>query len=144
MNRNHLRRPRRGFTLIEIMVVVLIIGLLATLVAPNVLRALFQGQQTRVKSDIREIEAALTMYNFEKHKFPDSLEELTQEDENGHAFLTAKSVPKDPWGNQYFYDPPRSGGSDYTLGSYGRDGAPGGDGEDKDITNQTLAEEEGQ
>lgn len=135
------RRARRGFTLIEIMVVVLIIGLLVTLVGPNVMRALSGGQQTKIKTDIQTLGSAIQIYKMEKHKYPDSLEELATPDESGNSFIQGNRVPKDPWGVEYFYNPPRGGSNEYEIGTYGRDGAPGGEGEDRDVTNLTLNEE---
>ncbi|MAW59669.1 MAG: type II secretion system protein GspG [Planctomycetes bacterium] len=124
---------RAGFTLIEIMAVVLIIGLLIAAVGGPIGRALFKGTETRVKADIRTIDQAVSFYKNELRKYPDSWSDLT--DAEPEPFL--KVIPLDPWGNEYFYEPPQSG-SDYVIGTYGADGSPGGEGEDADITNQTI------
>ncbi|TAH38529.1 MAG: type II secretion system protein GspG [Planctomycetota bacterium] len=142
MQRNRNRRLRRGFTLIEIMVVVLIIGLLATLVGQNVIRALFTGKTTKAKSDISSLVNAVTMYKAQKGTWPDSIEELAEVDETGQSFLQGNRVPKDPWGNDYYYEPPRSGSSEFEIISYGSDGAQGGEGEDADISSLTMNDEE--
>jgi general secretion pathway protein G len=125
-----------GFTLIEIMAVVLIIGLLIATVGGPIARALFTGTQTRVKADIKNIESSIALYQAEFRRFPDGFDDLMNP-ERGPAFLEV--TPLDPWGIEYFYEAPQSG-DEYVVGSYGRDGSPGGEGEDADITNLTIKE----
>lgn len=138
---NTLRRTptrRSGFSLAELMVVIVILGLLATIVVPNVLGYLAQGNETVVKSDISQISQAIDSYMIANGgKAPDSLEILEQPDDNGHSYL--KKVPLDPWKNPYVYEPPL-GNQPYTVLSYGKDGAPGGEGDDADITNIDVLE----
>jgi len=129
------RRRSAGFTLIEIMAVVLIIGLLIGAVGGPVMRALFQGTEARVKMDLAAIESAMSSYRLEFRRYPDSFSDLT--DAEPEPFLP--NLPIDPWGNDYFFEPPQSG-DEYVIGTYGRDGSPGGEGEDADITNLTLKE----
>jgi general secretion pathway protein G len=136
--KNH--RARAGFTLAELMVVIVIIGLLATLVVPNVVRKLFVANVVKAKADIVSIAGALDQYAIENGgRYPDSLEALVTPDANGHAFLDTEVVPKDPWGNQYVYEPGASGQSHkYRVLSYGKDGVAGGDGDDRDLDNVMI------
>jgi general secretion pathway protein G len=128
------RRSRKGFTLAEMMVVIVIIGLLATLVVPNVIRRFFQAAHTKAVSDIGQIRSALDEYAINNGmKYPDSLEVLVTPDVNGHTYLNSSKLPKDPWKNEYQYDPPQSGQPRPRVYSFGKDGQPGGEGEDRDI-----------
>ena len=141
-NRTLKRRRQRGFTLIEIMVVVIIIGILAAIVAPNVMGRVDQAQITRVHSDISAIESALKFYRLDNFTYPTSeqgLEALITRpaDPNIHNWKPGgylDRAPKDPWGNPYLYlNPGNHGEIDiYTLG---RDGRPGGEDLDADIGN---------
>ena len=102
MNRqdNAKRRHERGFTLVEIMVVVVILGLLATLVAQNVIGNLFVASETKAKSDVGTIAAAIKTYQLRNAgAAPESIEELLKKDARGNAYLDAYS--KDPWGQDY-------------------------------------------
>ena len=123
------------------MVVIVILGLLATLVVPNVMKQLFTANDAVAKQDISAISQAVTNYYIENAgKYPERLEDLITPDENGHSFLSNyTSVPKDPWKNEYVYEPPQTGQS-FRVISYGRDGQPGGEGEDRDIDNITMLE----
>ena len=141
---NTTRRARRGFTLAEMMVVIVIIGLLATLVVPSVIRRFFQAQSVKAKTDITAIMASLDEYAINNSgKYPDSLEPLVTPDTNGHCYLEGYKgkVPKDPWKNEYQYEPPQAGHPLPRVISYGRDGAPGGEGEDADMDNETIKEQ---
>ncbi len=124
---------RRGFSLAELMVVIVILGLLATIVVPNVMKYLASGNETKVKADISAIVNAIDSFRVDNGgKAPESLDSLTQLDTNGHSYI--KVIPDDPWKNAYVYEPPGAG-HDYVVKSYGRDGQPGGQGEDADIDN---------
>ncbi|MDR2877523.1 MAG: type II secretion system major pseudopilin GspG [Chromatiales bacterium] len=127
-------RARRaaGFTLIEVLVVVVILGILAAFIVPNLMDKPGQARMTKAHSDIRAIESALNMYRLEKHNYPTTdqgLEILVP------AFLP--HAPIDPWNRPYQYLSPGTHGQ-FDLFSLGRDGQPGGEGEDADITNWTT------
>ena len=141
----HARGQQDGFTLIEIMVVVIIIGLLAAIVAPNVIGRVDDAQITRAKADIGQIENALKFYRLDNFAYPTSeqgLEALVTQP-NDPNIRNWKSggyldrVPKDPWGNEYLYlNPGNNGEIDiYTLGA---DGRAGGEGTNADIGNWNL------
>ncbi len=141
-----MRNRPRGFTLIEIMVVVVILAVLGALVVPRVLENVDKARVVRAKSDIRAIETALDLYRLDNYKYPTTdqgLEalvkkppdpSLTNYREGGYL----KAVPKDPWGNPYHYESPGPDGEPYLIISYGRDGKPGGTGYDADISSNTL------
>ncbi len=137
-------RPR-GFTLIEIMVVVIIIGILAAIVAPNVIGRVDDAQITKAVAEISNIENALKFYRLDNFAYPTTeqgIEALVTKpnDPNVRNWKTGgylDRLPKDPWGNPYLYlNPGINGEIDiYTLG---RDGRPDGEGIDADIGNWTI------
>ena len=122
-----------GFTLIEILVVMAIIGMLAVMVAPNLFNQQTGAQRDAALSQVSALEAALDTYRLDVGQYPDSLEGLVQND-SGRAVWNGpylrREVPLDPWGNNYVYD---SDGREFTLVSYGPDGEQGGEGNDADI-----------
>ncbi|MCA8981224.1 MAG: type II secretion system major pseudopilin GspG [Planctomycetes bacterium] len=130
------RSARAGFSLAELMVVIVIIGLLSAIVVPNLLERFGFAQTSTAKVDIKALETALTEYSIRNGgQFPDSLEALVTPDENGNTYLNSRVLPKDPWGNEYNYEPPFPGEPRPRVFSYGKDGAPGGTGDAKDLDN---------
>ncbi len=126
------RRSEEGFTLIELIVVLVILGLLAAVVAPNVYKKLAKGKDQIAKIQIAEFEGALQMYSFDVGRFPDSsegLEALVRNPGNFDAWngpYLAKELPKDPWGRPYVYRHPGMHG-EFDIFSYGADGIEGGE-----------------
>ena len=133
------RKPdrRRGFTLIEILVVLLLVGLVVGFVGTNVFGGLLRGQKKAAEIQIKNLQSALNMYQLANLEYPDTLEELAQPDpETGQPFLDGGKVPLDPWNNDYFYEVGPDGVP--VIISYGKDGSPGGDGENADISSQDI------
>jgi general secretion pathway protein G len=133
-----------GFTLIEIMVVVVILGILAAIVAPNVMRRIDDAQLTKVSSDLRTIETAMNLYRMDNFRYPTTeqgikaLYEKPNDSsvrnwkQGGYLDSTAR---KDPWGNDYRYVYPGTHGKEFDLFTYGADNQEGGEGLDADIGN---------
>jgi general secretion pathway protein G len=134
-----------GFTLIEIMVVVIIIGLLAAVVVPQFLGRVDDARISKAKQDIQAIDTSLTMFKLDNFKFPTTdqgLEALAQKPadptiRNWRTGGYLKRVNKDPWGNDYQYVFPGTHG-EYDLYSLGADGQPGGEDINADIGNWNL------
>jgi general secretion pathway protein G len=136
----------RGFTLIEIMVVVVILGLLAAIVVPTVVSKIDDARVAKAKQDVLSMETALTMFYLDNSKYPTTeqgLKALVQQPtdptiRNWKAGGYIERVSKDPWGNDYQYAFPGTHGKPYDLYSLGADGQPGGDGINADIGNWNL------
>lgn len=141
-DRSKLHRSDSGFTLIELLVVLLILGLLATIVMPRLFGRAEEAKGTAAKVQIRVLEDALHQFEVDNGAYPtteEGLDALVKAPANAKhwregGYIEKSTVPKDPWGNAYIYLCPGSHG-DYDLMSYGGDGAPGGEGKYKDITN---------
>ncbi|MEQ0721498.1 type II secretion system major pseudopilin GspG [Stutzerimonas stutzeri] len=140
------RRTQGGFTLIEIMVVVVILGILAALVVPQVMSRPDQAKVTVAKGDIKAVAAALDMYKLDNFAYPSTqqgLEALVKkpsgnpQPKNWNSDGYLKRLPKDPWGNDYQYLSPGTQGQ-FDLYSFGADGKPGGSDLNADIGNWDL------
>ncbi|MDE3737357.1 MULTISPECIES: type II secretion system major pseudopilin GspG [Pseudomonas] len=138
---------QRGFTLIEIMVVVVILGVLAALVVPQLMSRPDQAKVTAAQSDIKAIAMALDIYRLDNHVYPSTQQGLdalvsrpsgTPPARNWNLDGYLKRLPVDPWGNAYQYIAPGSDGNAYDLFSFGADGRSGGDGLNADIGNWDL------
>ncbi len=130
-------RNDRGFTLVEIMAVVVIIGLLVGTVAVVILPKILRSEQTVARMEIETYEAAVKEFRMVCKVYPDRLEELTQKQETPNGEIVGPWVDKinlDPWGNAYYYD--KNNGDDFEIKSFGSDGRPDGEGENKDISNR--------
>jgi len=136
---------KSGFTLIELMIVVVILGLLATIIMPRILNRPEQARRMKAKIDIRSIESALALFKTDTGRFPttsEGLEVLVSgpgiKGYNSDGYLD--KVPSDPWGNKYIYIFPGVRSKDYDLESYGKDGEEGGTGDSADIESWNLDE----
>lgn len=144
MNQRSSHRPtrQRGFTLIEIMVVMVILGLLVAIVGPNIMGRGDQAKVTVAEAQLRQISSALDLYRMDNGHYPSTQQGLealvrkpsgTPEPRNWSSDGYMNSVPEDPWGNEYQYVSPGSEGP-YDLYSYGSDGREGGEGDAADIS----------
>ena len=133
------RPAHRGFSLIEIMVVIVIIGILASLIAPKILGRTDEARVTAAKADIGAVMQALKIYRLDNQRYPSNEQglkalmtkpETEPKPKNWKQYL--EKLPKDPWGNDYQYLAPGVHG-EVDVFSYGADNTPGGEGQDADI-----------
>ena len=132
------RRSQDGFTLIELMVVILIIGLLATIVVQNLRSATDKAKRVKAQADISQLKSALDRYYLDAGSYPTTEQGLAAliaspsagNDPPDWAGPYIEKIPPDPWGHQYFY---QSDGNQYLLKSFGADGVEGGEGKNADI-----------
>jgi len=130
------RGLQRGFTLIEIMVVVIILGILVSLIAPNVFGVLDDAEVTATQVQMRNVSIALDTYRMNHSRYPtteEGLEALLKPPGRDRGYID--SIPRDSWDNEFQYRSPGESG-DYDIFSYGRDGQEGGEGQDSDISNR--------
>jgi general secretion pathway protein G len=145
MKKERLKRAadQRGFTLIELMVVIVILGILAGMIVPKIMDRPEEARRTKAGVDIGAIAQALKLYKLDNGKYPTTEQGLTALVEppavgslakkwREGGYLDKKSVPKDPWDNDYVYISPGLHG-DFDLMSYGSDGEPGGEKENADV-----------
>ena len=137
-----------GFTLIELMVVIVILGILAGLIIPRIMGRPEEARRMKARVQIESIETALKLYKLDNGPYPTTdqgLQALVEPPTVGQlpkawrdgGYLEKGKVPKDPWGNEYVYLCPGIHG-DCDLSSYGPDGEPGGEGEDEDVNSWEL------
>jgi general secretion pathway protein G len=118
----------RGFTLLELLVVIVIIGLLAGYVAPRYFSQVGKSETQVARAQIESLEKALDHYRLDNRRYPTNEEGLA-----AIGPYLKKALPNDPWGKPYVYRVPGQNGGEFELFSYGRDGKAGGTGEDADI-----------
>ncbi len=128
-----------GFTLIEVMVVVVILGILAAVIIPNVVGKDEQARRTLSTTSLSNVANALEMYRLDNHKYPttqEGLEALVTKPASAKVFPQGgylKNIPNDPWDNPMQYVSPGAAGKPYELYSFGPDGQEGGEGDNADI-----------
>jgi len=143
-----MNRHDKGFTLIELMVVIVILGILAAIIAPRIVGRTDEAKVTEAKVQIKNFETALKLYKLDNGFYPateQGLEALIAKPEAGRVpanwreggYLEKKKVPVYPWGSLYIYASPGANG-DYDILSYGADAARGGEGFDTDIESWNL------
>jgi len=139
IGREKARHGERGFTLVELLVVIIILGLLASLVGPRLFGRVGQSKQATAKAQIELLGAALDQYRLDVGGYPPAAAGLSALVQNPNApnwsgpYLKKNAVPLDPWGKAYQYKCCPGDHGDYDLWSYGADGAPGGEGENADV-----------
>ena len=138
----------RGFTLIELMVVIVILGILAGLIIPRIMGRPEEAKQLKAKMQIESLETALKLYKLDSGMYPDTeqgLQALIEQPETGivpknwrkQGYLEKGRLPKDPWGNEFVYLSPGVHG-DYDIISYGSDGVPDGEDKNRDINSWEI------
>jgi general secretion pathway protein G len=146
------QKGQRGFTLIELMIVIVIIGILATLLIPRIMERPEEARRIKAMADIKTIESALKLYKIDSGTYPTTeqgIEALIKKPDTSPVpkkwreggYLEGNAVPKDPWSNAYYYTSPGTDGRDYEIVSYGHDGEPGGTGRDADISSSGIGKE---
>ncbi len=139
----HASRPRIGFTLLELVVVIIVLGLLAAIVAPQILGRVSDARTTAAQTQVELFGTALDSYRLDNGSYPTTEQGLAALRErparapvptNWRGPYLRKDVPVDPWGKPYLYrSPGERNATGYDLSSLGRDGKVGGEGEDKDV-----------
>ncbi|WPD21522.1 MAG: type II secretion system major pseudopilin GspG [Candidatus Electrothrix aestuarii] len=142
------QRDERGFTLIELMVVIVILGILAGMIVPKIMDRPEEARRTKAGVDISALSQALKLYKLDNGKYPTTdqgLQALVEPPSTGQlakkwregGYLDKANVPKDPWDNDFIYISPGTHG-DFDLMSYGPDNEPGGEGMDADINSWEM------
>jgi general secretion pathway protein G len=142
---------RRGFTLIEILVALVIITIISSVVVVKLAGTPYEGRKAAVISQIRNFQMALRLYHLDAGQYPtmeQGLGALIERPEldpvpvryRDGGYMESVRLPMDPWGRHYAYIVPAADGSPYDIISYGRDGQPGGEGPDQDISSSTISD----
>jgi len=143
-------KSTHGFTLIELMVVIVILGILVSFIAPRLMGRPDEAKQVKARIQMESMETAIKLYKLDSGMYPTTeqgLQALVEQPQTGTlprkwrkgGYLEKGKVPKDPWGNEYIYLSPGASG-DYDIISYGADGVPGGEEFDKDINSWEIEE----
>jgi general secretion pathway protein G len=138
-------KSQTGFTLIELMVVIVILGILIGIVAPRIMDEPGKAKQVKAKVQIKALESALKTYKLDNGAYPSTEQGLlalveapaTAKNWRKNGYLEKKNLPKDPWENEYIYLCPGVHG-DFDIISYGADGVTGGENENQDINNWEI------
>ncbi|MBI3990643.1 MAG: type II secretion system major pseudopilin GspG [Candidatus Omnitrophica bacterium] len=145
-------KKNSGFTFMELMVVIIIIGLLAAVVGPQVIRKIEEAKQTATAAQIKNLETALYQFKMDNGFYPTTeqglialvepptLDPIPKKWKDG-GYLEKDHIPLDPWGNDYYYLSPGVHNRDFDVFSYGADGEEGGERENADIGNWVVKEE---
>ena len=137
----------KGFTLIEIIVVVVIIGLLAAVIAPNIFGQVEKARLNRALSDLRALESSLNLYRLDNFNYPTTEQGIQALVTKPNGSPEAKNwkkggyiprLPLDPWGSEYQYANPGTSGNDFDLFTFGADGKAGGEENNKDLSTADL------
>lgn len=131
------RKATAGFSLIELLVVIVILGILGTVAGVAIFPNIFKARATKAREMILELDKAIKIYALDHvSRKPQTLEELVEPTETSETgYLESNQVPLDPWGNPFEYRPPSTPtADDYDIISYGEDGVEGGEGKGEDIT----------
>ena len=142
-------RQRNGFTLIELMIVIIILALLATIVTPRIMDRLEQAERTTAVIQIKNFEGGLKFFKMDNRFYPsteEGLKALIEKPTTGRevknwrkgGYLEPRTIPLDPWGNPYIYISPGVHNKEYDIVSYGADGVEGGEENDADIQSWAL------
>ncbi|WP_286233251.1 type II secretion system major pseudopilin GspG [Thalassotalea sediminis] len=127
----------KGFSLMELMIVLIILGLLGSLVAPKLFSKVSSSKKKTAIAQMQMFETAIDTYRLDMGVVPSDLEELrSSSNPNWDGPYLPKKVPLDPWGKSYIYEVPGEDGRPYLLMSYGLDGKVGGEGENEDVIHQ--------
>ena len=140
---------KSGFSLIEILVVIIIISILASVVTVNIMDKPDEARIAQTKAQVRELQTALQMYKTEQGNYPTQAQGLAALATSpiipplparypSHGYLSNRSIPKDGWKNEFVYLIPGRAGERYEILSYGADGEPGGEAVDADISSADL------
>ncbi|NNK84053.1 MAG: type II secretion system major pseudopilin GspG [Desulfobacterales bacterium] len=146
----HKIKSTHGFTLIELMVVIVILGILVSFIAPKIMGRPDEAKQVKARVQMESLETAIKLYKLDNGIYPmteQGLQALVEQPQTGTlpkkwrkgGYLEKGRVPKDPWGNEFVYLSPGAHG-DYDIISYGADGVPGGDEYNKDINSWEIEE----
>ena len=137
-----MKKQNRAFTLIEMLVVVLILAILAALIVPRVVNRTGDAKRAKAASDVAVLGGMLSNYKIDTDQYPTTEQGLNalrvqpSDVNNWRGPYSQKDIPADPWQNEYVYESPGPNGQDFLIASYGADGAPGGEGDNADITSE--------